>query len=389
METVESNRNLVCVGKINIDFHAASPEVGELVDTKDFAHSGMWVDLGGASANVARAINTLSRVYDDPGSTKIVTRIGQPPEEEGYKTFGEHLFAQHATDMTFSLLQHEGLNYIDVAAGQMGPGIAKSMVSGWNGGRHIYKQKSFVGPQFNAVNDGLLANTKPIIEAEVSNAAYVFVDPARPGLANLTTEICEERGIPTIVDHGLKAWPTDEKEAAILDNILKKADILIVPSDAVVPGMRDKESNPDRLFELLHGKEYKARTIIMSDGTNPVRLSHNGKVTEIPVMEVENPINVSGAGDTRDGALMFYLSRGDDMETAVTKATVMASIRIQYRDNDWEGHIYDHVVDNPLFADDVEELTAHHNRHLPTFFDQLPDQAENDPDGGLDEVSNE
>ncbi|PCI57103.1 MAG: hypothetical protein COB36_02195 [Alphaproteobacteria bacterium] len=376
-----NNRNLVLVGKINLDIYAGSGDVTSLDDTKDFASGGMGVSLGGASANVARAINTLSRVYDDAGSTKIITRIGESSEHAGYKDFGEHLLSQHVSDMTFRLLQHEGVNYADVAAGKAGPGIAKSIVSNFKGGRHIYKQQP-LAEQFNASNDGLVTSVKPIVEAETAGASYVFVDPARPHLSNIAANVCEEKGIPSIVDHGLKAWPKDAGKAALLENILKKADILIVPGDAFVPGMEEGKKDSDKLFELLQGKEYKARTIIMSDGIDPVRLSHNGKVSEIPVTPAENPINVSGAGDTRDGALMFFLSRGEEMETAVAKATEMATIRIQYYGNEWEDHIFKHVMDNPLFDDDLAELATSHSKPKQSL---LPDAA-NDPDGGYDEL---
>ncbi|MGN7438629.1 MAG: carbohydrate kinase family protein [Alcanivorax sp.] len=379
---MEKNRNLALVGKVNLDIYGASGQVTSLGDTKDFADGGIGVSLGGASANVARSINTLSRVYGDEGSTKIVTRIGEPPEQQGYNNFGEHLLAQHAAEMTFRLLQHEGVNYTDVAAGKEGPGIAKSVVSNFRGGRHIFKQMPLQA-QFAAANDGMVSSVHPVMTAELSGASYVFVDPARPALAKVATDVCEENRVPSIVDHGLKSWPKDELKASLLEDVLKNADILIVPADAFVPGMRDGEKNPDKLFETLSGKEYKARTIIMSDGTDPVRLSHHGKVSEIPVTPAENPINVSGAGDTRDGALMFFLSRGDEMETAVAKATEMATIRIQYPGNDWEHHIYDHVKDNPLFADDMDELDAMHDKTQPGLFDDLPNAA-NDRDDDLD-----
>ncbi len=391
---MENNRNLVLVGKINLDIYAGAHEVSGLKDTKDFATAGMGVSLGGASANVARSINTLSRAYDDHGSTNIVTRIGEPPEQQGYKSFGEHLLATHASEMTFRLLQREGVQYTDVAAGQDGPGIAKSIVSGFRGGRHIYKQSPLTGA-FQASSDGLVSSVKPIVRKEVRGASYVFIDPARPPLASIAADVCEEECVPSIVDHGLKNWPEDEQKAALLDNILKKADIIIVPADAVVPGMEDGVKDPDKLFELLHGKDYKARTIIMSDGTDPVRLSHNGQVTEIPVTPAANPINVSGAGDTRDGALMFYLSRGEQMETAVAKATEMATIRIQYPDNEWESHIYEHVAENPLFADDLDELKTGTARVQPDLFDYVAakpanfdsaQDAQNDADGALDGV---
>jgi len=379
---MEKNRNLVFVGKINLDLYASSAEVKELVDTKDFADGGMGVSLGGASANVARAATTLSRVYGDFGSSKIVTRAGEPPEEQGYKTFGEHLLDQHVAAMTRELLAHESINVFDVAAGQMGPGIAKSMVSNFSGGRHIFKQMPVtVSEQFKAANDGFISHVNPVMAGQLAGAGLVFIDPARPHLSAIASDVCEQNGVTSIVDHGLKSWPTEPEHAGMLHDMLTKADILIVPGDAVVPGMEDGVKNSDKLFDLLQQKEYRARTIIMSDGTDPVRVAHNGRVSEIPVTPVENAINVSGAGDTRDGALMFFLSRGEDMETAVHKATEMASIRIQYPNNDWEHHVLEHVEGNPLFKDDVAEIRAAQSPDEPGLFDDI--WAAND-DGPID-----
>ncbi len=384
---MENNRNLSFVGKINLDLYASSAQVKELVDTKDFADGGMGVALGGASANVARAATTLSRVYGDFGSTSILTRAGNPPEQQGYKTFGEHLLDQHVAMMTRELLARESINVFDVAAGQAGPGIAKSMVSNFSGGRHIFKQMPvMMSDHFKAANDGFISDVNQVVAKQLAGSGLVFIDPARPHLSSIASDVCEQEGLTSIVDHGLKAWPKDPEHAEMLRGMLTKADILIVPGDAVVPGMEDGVKDPDKLFELLQQKEYRARTIIMSDGTDPVRVAHNGQVSEVPVTPVENAINVSGAGDTRDGALMFFLSRGEDMETAVHKATEMASIRIQYPNNDWEHHVLEHIEGNPLFQDDVEEIRAYQRQNEPGLFDDISAANDDEPiDPGLDE----
>jgi len=352
---VDINKNLVFVGKVNLDIYGVNSSIDKLEDTKDFATDGMGAALGGASMNVARAVKKLAGVYGDIQTAKIVTRMGQEPDKASFANHDEYILKKYVRAMTREKLDYEGINCTDVTVGQAGPGIATSIVSGYNGGRHILKQQPLF-EVFNAANDGMISSVHAHVQNEVCNAGYVFIDPARPALPNIAADVCHDQGVSAVVDYGFKQWPSDAGKAARLSNILQKADILIVPGDAFVPGMKEGVKDPDALFEMLTGDGYSAKTVIMSDGMDPVRLSHNGKVTQIPVIPAERVINVNGAGDTRDGALMFYLSRHDDVEVAVEKATVLASIRIQYPDHEWETHIYDHVKDNPLFANDLPEM---------------------------------
>ncbi len=348
------DKNLLFIGKVNLDVGAVG-DVDSLGDTKDFATGGMHAAIGGASANAARAARKLARVYGDEQNTKIVTRMGQEPAQESYSNFGEYLLARHAREMTRELMEHEGFNHTDVSVGQPGPGVAKSIVSTFQGGRHIFKDMP-LAEQFNAANDGMISNVKNQIHAEISTSGFVFLDPARPALADIAIGMADQTDAVMITDYGFKSISKDQKEAERIDNILKNSDIVIVPGDAFVEGMIPGEKNPDKLFELLQDKQYKARTIIMSDGLDPVRVYHEGKVSEIPVTPAPKLVNVNGAGDTRDGALMFYLSRGDEMIDAVAKASAVSSIRMQYQEHEWEDRFYDHVKDNPLFASDIADI---------------------------------
>ncbi len=304
------NKNLLFVGKVNLDIGAVGLDVDELKDTKDFATGGIRASIGGASANAARAVNKLSKLYADDHITKILTRMGQEANRESFRDYGEFVLTQHVREMSRELLAHEGINVTDVSVGQPGPGVAKSVVSTFQGGRHVFKDMP-LSEQFNSANEGMVSNVSARVHSELCSSSYVFLDPARPALADIATKVAEDTNAVLITDYGFKSIDSDPDKAARISNILKSADVIIVPGDAFVEGMEPGKKDPDALFEKLQGKEYKARTIIMSDGLDPVRVAHEGQVHEIPVIPADTLVNVNGAGDSRDGALMFYLARGD------------------------------------------------------------------------------
>ena len=330
-------RQLLFVGKINVDVTANVPYVTALEDAKYSATGGTSVSLGGAPANAVRAVKVLEDAFEDPCPTKIVTCIGQRPRREAYRdNYGEFLAAKHAYEMALELLVDEGINYTDVTAGQEGIGMPLNLVGNYRGGRTILKQTPRpLSEGFAASVDGIVSAARQIMSVEMVGSSYVFVDPTRSVLGAFAAEACVEAGVPLVVDYGEKTWPEDPQKAYRVGAILKNADILIVPSDAVVEGMEDNVKDPDRLFEILSGDQYKANTIIMSDGTQPVQLYHDGRHIEIEVVPHDGPIYANSVGDTRDAALMFFLSRGDEMEMAVRKATSIASLKVQYPNSDW------------------------------------------------------
>ena len=344
--------SVALVGKLNQDTVGDAPNQGELRDAKYRAASPLRVELGGASANVSKAISVLAKIYGDDCSTKIITRVGEPPSVERFKdafgdiNFGEFLAAKNAYENAFELMRHQGITVVDVCArGEEGPGVAAAMVTNYGGhinggsGRAIITDPDVpeierchqsLSEGFNNAVHNLIGNIKPKIRNEVKGNGQIFIDPARPFLAYMAASVCMENNISYTVDYGIRKWPRDPQTAKWLSTVLKNADILIVPDDAVVEGMEDYVRNPDLLFEKLTGKRiklnheghiaeayevegaraYKANTVIMSNGKKPVLVTHKDKPYSITVEPTERAINKKGVGDTRDGALLFFLARG-------------------------------------------------------------------------------
>ncbi len=377
--------HITCVGKLNRDTAADTRKQTDLGDKKYRADSPLRSELGGASANVVKAINLLSALYGDRCLGNIVTRVGKEPQQGHYADFGEYRAAQGAYDDVHAFLKHYGISCRDVSAAKDGQsGIAGAITINFGGdiegksGRTIVtdpdvseigqdsevsedKQKpGRLSGQFNnAVND-LTQDVKPILEKELVDNDCVFIDPARPLLASIAADVCVKNDVPYMVDYGAAAWPKDTAIAALLSNVLKNADTLIVPDDAVVEGMTPHLRDPDTLFSKLTSDEYNVRTVIMSNNTHPVRLFHEGEKHEFPVQEAKQAINTKGVGDTRDSAFIFFLAKGDNVLMAAEKATAVATIRIQYPGDEWTKYFVKEIKENKrfleLFSEDLPEI---------------------------------
>ena len=370
---------VTCVGNITADIIALVQAF--FGDTKNETLTIPGVFLGGASANIMFSFKTMEKLYgvneNKNNVSKIITDIGEPPREKSYPLYNQYLLATSSYNWVQDLLRRENIDYVDISAGLNGNGVNASTVQNYQRGRNISKWKrpplpipdfsiaaGFISKLFakkvNGRNlEGSAGGVSKMLEKEIKGSDLVFLDPSSPMLSYMAACICKDLGIKTITDYGAKKVGTGEKDKYVR-KILDMSDIIIVPGDAVVHGMENEKKNPKKLFTILKGR-YPYKTTIMSDGSVPVNIFHNGREMdeiELPQVDEEKAINVSGAGDTRDGAFMFYMTRGDDEYTALRKASVVASIRIQYPNNEWTKHFLDHVREDPLFKDDVEFLEA-------------------------------
>jgi|GEM_PF-3068164 len=447
----------VYVGKLNDDSVGDTPDDTRIGDTKYPADGDLYASLGGASANISRAVSTLGRLYKTPCSNTILTPLGDPPEKDQYAKFGQFLKAKNSYENALAFLNHEGIDCINVYPVGHKSGVASSNVTNFGAniprgaGRSIVKNPSkpevdtasadlssldlksiglnikdieavdlksvdlnsldlssvnfdilrrnfsFFKPdaqaaekktlsvsltdKFTLAAHGLVETLKVKLEANIHQGDCVVIDTVRPLLAYVAAGVCHEKGIPYNIDYGDTAWPRDPDKAALLSAVLKNANRIIGPDDGVVDGMEANKRRPAEFFGALTGKditlgndgvitkcenseiprEYKAQTVLMSNSTMPVCFSHAGDVSNINVEAAEKgAVNPLGVGDTRDGAFFFFIAKGDDDYTAADKATAIATIRIQYPDNEWEYHFYEDVQKNEcfreLFKSDFEAL---------------------------------
>lgn len=173
--------------------------------------------------------------------------------------------------------------------------------------------------------EGFIPNIGEAIDREARDGSIAFIDLKTPIVALKTAQAAQKYNFLAVMDYGdRKEWPNDPKKANIYDQMLRSVDCVIVPGDAVVKGMEAHAKNPEQLFyQLQH--EYNVPNIIMSDGINPVQIWHNNKRYKIDIEPYDGQLYSSCVGDTRDAALVYFLSLGDNFLTAVEKATAVAS----------------------------------------------------------------
>lgn len=346
MNTTSGTKRILFSGKITGDIVSDMTHIEALGDSKYDAKS-LTFSLGGASANVARAIQSLATVFGGDIHTKIMTSQGKLAGAESFEKFSNYLFVSAGQDVIYRLLKHNGIDYMDLCEDIRGTGFPINIVIESKNGRSIMRQSNEdVAKQ--ARRDRVNV-AQGVIEAEVDTSDLVFIDPTKPFLGESVIQACLKRNTTTIIDYGLQGPLKDEVDAQRLDFILRNADVLIVPGDAWIEGMVEGEVDPQKLFEVLVSDEYRAHTVILSDGAKPVRVSVSGEEHTVEVAPIEGPKYKNGAGDTRDGAFLYFLSQGDDILTAAKKATFMASVKIRYPGNTWLEHITEHAAESDLF----------------------------------------
>lgn len=339
------NPRALITGAMNIDIGGILPEVDQLGDTKDTAKKS-FASVGGGGANCALALDLLGQSFKRNCLISFVTRKGELPPENSFEDHEEYVLA---------LMAHEGANHllrnvdiIDAARG-MPNVIGVNRPTEYLGGRHITKQ--FVEAVHN-----LAPGTLQRVDSEAHVADLAFVDPRASLLGREAAVDCNKYRVPFLTDYGDKVWPEDPDTAYRIKEILERADVIIVPSDAVVEGMKPKTFAPDELLERIKN-QYDPRVLLMSDGSKPVHLYVKGRGEfEIPVESYDGPRYALAVGDTRNAALMHFLLEGNDIVEATKKATVIASIKIRYPGRNWIKHLHGHLSDNPLFAGDYRRL---------------------------------
>jgi ribokinase len=75
----------------------------------------------------------------------------------------------------------------------------------------------------------------------------------------------------------------------------------------------------DALFAL------GARAVVVTEGAKGATLHEAGRTVHIPPVPVE-PIDTTGAGDTFCGSLCARLAAGDDLVTALNRASAAAAL---------------------------------------------------------------
>ncbi|MGQ0527997.1 MAG: hypothetical protein ACT4OY_08235 [Alphaproteobacteria bacterium] len=128
-----------------------------------------------------------------------------------------------------------------------------------------------------------------------------------------------------------------------------------------------RKEEPDRAARLAKHLHYKfgKSYVAVSNGSKPVEVCINGQFFKLSVENIpyfpeydENGtpkkklLDNLGAGDVRDAAMGFFISRGEDFGTALGKASRIASFSTQYPGRTWIAHLDEFLRADPVLKRD-------------------------------------
>lgn len=319
--------NILVVGAVVID-HTFSMKANQAfsIDGK-FEPEHVAFRLGGGAGNCVQALKEIDNAYGTVSNVHLVTRIGQPPEA--------NLSARIAQELTLDILSRQGVPPTDVTTG---PNIIPiNSVIEHPDGRVIVK-----GPIGDHAT--MAPGIENTIKGQVYGADIVFIDPRKPKMALIAARAANDLGKPLMIDWGEKAWPEDKETAEVYTELLTRADIVMIPSDAVVAGMPANVENPDELFQRMR-LQYSAKNILMSNGGKKVRTFIEEQENTIDIKQLEGAKYMLAAGDTRNAGVLRALANGCDMLTAFAIGTHIASVKIKYPGLTWSKHLAHELPD--------------------------------------------
>ena len=320
------------LGAITVDDNRVlGPETPFKTDGKVPAQSSE-IRLGGGAGNCVQALKKLDEAFGTRTDVKLITRLGRPPKS--------NLRARLAHLAATEILKDSDIEYIDAVDGESA--LAFNSVTEHGGGRSIVKD--VVGTLHS-----MSAGMDETIEREVAESDIVFIDPSKVRMGFMAARAANKYNKPCVVDWGQSAWPLEPTRADWTNEIISRADVLMVPSDAVVAGMEDNIEDPEQLFGRLV-QDYRIPNVFMSDGSQPVRASLMGQYFEIPVQEWKGQKYSLAAGDTRNAGFLHHLARGHDVLSAGQFGTAVASVKIRYPGLQWADHIKEDIPSQLTFS---------------------------------------
>jgi sugar/nucleoside kinase (ribokinase family) len=338
-------KNILLLGGLAYDNVAIMDEIP--VDNKIHAtHS--YRTIGGGAGNNAMVIRHMADTFGVSMDVTLFTKVGQPPV---------HSFVRNVVYDTF-----KGINIHDMVEKQTCE-IPNNMVWCHPGGRGVVKQSLELAEQnadLRPVDKGTIDKLKEAVrKTDLVGLQTNYADEAREA-----AEYARMIGKPVVLDYSISS----PDKAPLYTRTLQMSDYIFAPDDSVVEGMT--EANPKKLYQLLVERHPAAKLIVVSGGPESVMARYQGADHVCPVERV--PVKDQlGAGDTRTGAFAACLADGDAPLLALSKASAIATLSVQYVGRNWMEHMSDFVAFHPMFAAGKHFKTAankgqgqQHGQHL-------------------------
>jgi ribokinase len=273
---------IVVFGSINLDLIgkvSRIPKPGETVPGTSFATAA-----GGKGANQALAARRAGAAVRMIGSA-------------GKESMG---------DQALALLAEGGVDLSDVRRSDAAQGVAMIFVD--EAGENV------IGILPGANGEVSIEDAERTLAGLTSNDVLVVQQEIQPGSTIRALSVARDRGARSILNTAPFLGTT--REAA------KRADIVVANETefALLAGEGDLD---DKLRGYV---EATKRTIIVTLGPDGAKaLTPEGRAITVPAMVVQ-PVDTVGAGDTFVGYLAAGLEAGLDLEAAMRRAAVAASL---------------------------------------------------------------
>lgn len=180
--------------------------------------------------------------------------------------------------------------------------------------------------------------TKEKISAEyISKAKYLHVTGISPALSPEcddmiwhSVQVAKKAGVTVCFDPNvrLNLWNKDDA-VRCLDRLFKAADI-------VLPGLEDMQmlfgdkTIDEACYRLI---SMGCNKFVLKNANKDVIAYENGRMTSFPVVNIEDPIDVMGAGDAFAAGFISALFRDETFCDSVKFAIAVAGISIQMPGN--------------------------------------------------------
>lgn len=237
------------------------------------------VFVGGPATNAAVAFSLLN------GGSCLASPVGANP----FKAF-------IADDFSAT-----GVSFWDIVKSQAFSPIIATVITSQNGDRSILSHNPpVISPSIFPKK--LIEEVKPDI---------LLVDGFYPEFCVECAKLCRDMSVPTVADCG--SWKPQYYE------LLKYVDIAICSSDFYPPGCE----SPDNVFDFI--REKGVTQMAISRGARSIVYENNKKKGKVVIESIE-VVDTLGAGDFLHGAFCYYLLEYKNFETALKRASVLASL---------------------------------------------------------------